>query len=85
MARWEGLEAPRHRESIIHSNKQNKIKNHSPLRYVWLLILIGSLGGTRTPDQVINSHLLYRLSYQRIGLDFIYAIKNLGPIQAHLE
>ena len=26
----------------------------------------GSLGRTRTCDQVINSHLLYRLSYQRI-------------------
>lgn len=25
--------------------------------------LIGSQGGTRTPDPVVNSHLLYRLSY----------------------
>ena len=24
---------------------------------------IGSRGGTRTPDKVVNSHLLYRLSY----------------------
>ena len=24
----------------------------------------GSLGGTRTPDKVVNSHLLYQLSYQ---------------------
>jgi hypothetical protein len=25
----------------------------------------GSLGGIRTPDRVVNSHLLYQLSYQR--------------------
>ena len=27
------------------------------------LLNIGSRGGTRTPDKVVNSHLLYQLSY----------------------
>ena len=31
-----------------------------PLR---LRLLVHSRGGTRTPDRVINSHLLYHLSY----------------------
>ncbi len=30
---------------------------------VFISALIGSGGGNRTPDRVINSHLLYRLSY----------------------
>jgi hypothetical protein len=30
-----------------------------------------SRGGTRTPDPVINSHLLYQLSYSgRMGFDY---------------
>ena len=28
---------------------------------------IGSGGGTRTPDKAVNSRLLYRLSYSRMG------------------
>ena len=29
----------------------------------WWGVGVGSRGGTRTPDKVVNSHLLYRLSY----------------------
>ena len=28
-----------------------------------MVVLLSSRGGTRTPDPVINSHLLYQLSY----------------------
>lgn len=31
---------------------------------------IGSSGGTRTPDRVVNSHLLYQLSYRGIERKF---------------
>ncbi len=29
--------------------------------------MTGSPGGTRTPDKVVNSHLLYQLSYRGTG------------------
>ena len=31
------------------------------------VVLFGSPGRTRTADRVVNSHLLYRLSYRGIG------------------
>ena len=42
--------------------------------------LLCSGGGTRTPDKVINSHLLYQLSYSGI-LNFIISKsgRNLEP------
>ena len=35
----------------------------SNARRCWAFVLPYSRGGTRTPDPVINSHLLYHLSY----------------------
>ena len=32
-------------------------------------LYLSSRGGTRTPDPVINSHLLYHLSYSGIALE----------------
>ena len=69
------LEAPRHSEFFIPAIKRINNQNITPLRFVMFRLFNGSLGGTRTPDQMINSHLLYRLSYQRIGLKD-EAIKN---------
>jgi hypothetical protein len=40
------------------------------------LDFIGSRGGIRTPDRVVNSHLLCRLSYPGTGISeyFLYQI-----------
>ena len=38
-----------------------------PLSYLTSVNLNSSRGGTRTPDPVINSHLLYHLSYSGIA------------------
>ena len=51
---------------VLESKSESKSNKPQPgLRPDWGLftLLIGSGGGTRTPDMVINSHLLYRLSY----------------------
>ncbi len=40
-----------------------------PFEVFWFVLLwYSSRGGTRTPDPVINSHLLYHLSYS--GIEF---------------
>lgn len=41
--------------------KVSYAKNKKPAQ--WQVYKIGSGGGTRTPDQAVNSRLLYRLSY----------------------
>ncbi len=41
-------------------------KKWGSLSYPNTFINSGSRGGTRTPDQVVNSHPLYRLSYPGI-------------------
>ncbi|SVA56166.1 uncharacterized protein METZ01_LOCUS109020, partial [marine metagenome] len=38
----------------------------------------GSGGGTRTPDKVVNSHLLYQLSYSGITAFTLKKRANLG-------
>lgn len=51
------------------------------------MILNSSRGGTRTPDPVINSHLLYHLSYSGIApkisesLDLNQPIPNVANVE----
>jgi hypothetical protein len=40
-------------------------------------LFCGSSGGTRTPDRVVNSHLLYRLSYRGMNKNEIYSMRAL--------
>jgi hypothetical protein len=44
---------------------------------------VGSPGGTRTPDQVVNSHLLYRLSYRGV-YQMLFASCLLGSLSQRL-
>ena len=57
---------PAHKKPFDFLTENNQIaKQKKPLRERKTAFLkTGSPGGTRTPDQLVNSQLLYRLSYR---------------------
>jgi hypothetical protein len=52
----------------IRNNKKGLGRTAKPFLLMFLLLgFRSSRGGTRTPDPVINSHLLYQLSYSGLS------------------
>jgi hypothetical protein len=54
----------------------NKIKKAHSVQAMGLLLFFGSPGRTRTADQVVNSHPLYRLSYRGIISNADFRLQN---------
>ena len=49
---------------MVARKRKTAVNEKSPVYKKTRLYINGSSGGTRTPDRVVNSHLLYQLSYR---------------------
>lgn len=83
----EGREAERPARTGPSTTKPRRLPAGAPVNHQahpsWWATLFGSRGGTRTPGPVVNSHLLYRLSYSGTGTAELKEHRPCGPNGAH--